>query len=509
MCPSPIHDVGSTSPASVPGRCPRVAETHTGMVFLVGDKAYKVKKPIVTDFLDFSTVERRERACNREVTLNRRLAPDSYLGVAHFTPPECGAAEPVIVMRRYPDEWRLATKVLRGEPVEQELSAVADLLVRFHATAVRGGQVDAQAQVDAIAGRWQENLTELAKFAGGIVPGLSPDVVVGEIDRLATRYIAGRARLFSSRIGDRKIVDGHADLLADDIFCTSGGPALLDCLEFDDRLRYVDIADDAAFLAMDLEFLGRPDLGEYFLQQYRKFSADAAGEDSPASLQDFYIAYRAVVRAKVDCISHTQGDVDAASRAQRHLEIAHRHLRAGAVRLILVGGGPGTGKTTLARLLAERIGAHVISTDDVRAEMVAKGEIAGLAGVFGKGLYTDEKVDAVYDAVLHAAQLSLSSGHSVILDGTWRDARHRDHARSLAVETAAAMIEFSCTATLATAVDRIRSRTETTSQATPEIAAALAAERLKEPWAQAHPVDMTRPVEESVAEAQQICLLNC
>lgn len=508
MCPSPVHDVGSTSPASAPELCPRVAETHTGMVFLVGDKAYKVKKPIVTDFLDFSTVERREHACNREVALNRRLAPDSYLGVAHFTLPGCGAAEPVIVMRRYPDEWRLAAKVLRGGPVEQELSAVADLLVRFHATAVRGGQVDAQAQVDAIAGRWQENVTELAKFAGGIVPGLSPDVV-GEIGRLATRYIAGRALLFSSRIGDRKIVDGHADLLADDIFCLAGGPALLDCLEFDDRLRYIDVVDDAAFLAMDLEFLGRPDLGEYFLQQYRRFSAADGGEDSPASLHDFYIAYRAVVRAKVDGISHTQGDADAASRAQRHLEIAHRHLRAGAVRLILVGGGPGTGKTTLARLLAERIGAHVVSTDDVRAEMVAKGEIAGVAGEFGKGLYTDEKVDAVYDTVLHAAHLSLSSGHSVILDGTWRDARHREHARSLAVETSATVIEFSCTATLATAVDRIRSRTETTSQATPEIAAALAAEHLNEPWAHAHPVDMTRPVAESVAEAQQICLLNC
>ena len=508
MCPAPIHNVGSTHPKSVPELCPRVAETHTGMVFLVGDKAYKVKKPIVTDFLDFSSVERREHACDREVTLNRRLAPDSYLGVAHFTAPGGGAAEPVIVMRRHSDECRLATKVLRAESVEQELSAVADLLVRFHATALRGGDVDAQARGDAIAGRWQENLTELAKFAGGIGPGLSPDVV-GEIDRLATRYISGRAELFASRIGDRKIVDGHADLLADDIFCLAGGPALLDCLEFDDRLRYVDVIDDAAFLAMDLEFLGRPDLGEYFLGQYRKLSADAAGEGPPTSLHDFYIAYRAVVRAKVDCISHTQGDVDAASRAQRHLEIAHGHLRVGAVRLILVGGGPGTGKTTLARLLAERIGAHVISTDDVRAEMVAKGEIAGVAGVFGKGLYTDEKVDAVYDAVLRAAHLSLSSGHSVILDGTWRDARHRDHARSLAVEASATMIEFACTARLATAVDRIRSRTETTSQATPEIAAALAAEHLNEPWAHPHRVDMTRPVAESVAEAQQICLINC
>ena len=162
--------------------------------------------------------------------------------------------------------------------------------------------------------------------------------------------------LFAGRISDRRIVDGHADLLADDIFCLPDGPALLDCLEFDDRLRYVDGIDDAAFLAMDLEFLGRPDLAAHFLGRYLAEARD----DAPESLRHFYIAYRAVVRAKVDCVRHTQGGAGAADSARAHLRVAREHLREGTVRLILVGGGPGTGKTTLARGIADRVGAQVI-----------------------------------------------------------------------------------------------------------------------------------------------------
>lgn len=480
---------------------PLTAETHTGMVFLVGDRAYKVKKPVVTDFLDFSTLESRERACAHELELNSRLAPDSYLGIGHFTPPGGGQGEPVLVMRRHPDERRLATMVRRGDEVEPEVGTIALVLARFHASAARGREVDAEARVDAITARWAENLAELKRYADGVVPGLEPDAVA-ETARLATDFIAGRAVLFARRIAEHKIVDGHADLLADDIFCLDDGPALLDCLEFDDRLRYVDVIDDAAFLAMDLEFLGRPDLGRFFLQEYTRLS----GDDAPAALRDFYIAYRAVVRAKVDCVRYTQGHAEAADDARAHLDIARRHLRSGAVRLILVGGGPGTGKTTLARSLAERIGAEVVSTDDVRADMVRRGELTGSPGTLDEGLYSTANVDAVYDAVLRRAHLSLCEGRSVILDGTWHDGGHRDAARRLAEDVSAVMLQFACTATLDASVARIRARTETTSQVTPEIATALA-DRDEPAWRGAHRIDTSRPLADSVTEATEICCL--
>jgi predicted kinase len=375
------------------------------------------------------------------------------------------------------------------------------VLSRFHASASRGREVDDQARVDAITARWQENLAELARYADGVVPGLDPEVVA-EISRLASTFIAGRSVLFARRIRERKIVDGHADLLADDIFCLQDGPALLDCLEFDDHLRYVDVIDDAAFLAMDLEFLGRPDLAALFLRSYIRLADD----DAPAALCDFYIAYRAVVRAKVDCVRHAQGSLGAADDARRHLDIARDHLRAGAVRLILVGGGPGTGKTTLSRSLAEDIGAQVISTDDVRSEMVRLGEITGTPGVLDEGLYTQENIDAVYDGVLRRAHLGLCEGHSFVLDGTWHEPRHRERARQLAADAGAVEIEFACTAPLDATIARVRSRTETTSQVTPVIATALA-DRVEDAWAGAHPIDTTGPQADSVAQARAQCSL--
>ena len=477
---------------------PQIAETHTGLVILVGDLAYKVKKPVTTDFLDFSTPEARERACAHEVALNRRLSAASYLGVGHFSSPQGTPPEPVIVMRRHPDERRLATLVHRDDDVTGDLALIAELLARFHAGAHRGPEVDAEARQNAIIARWRENLTELARYADGVVPGLDPSMVAETRD-LAVSFAAGRAALFERRISEGRIVDGHADLLADDIFCLPDGPALLDCLEFDDRLRYVDGVDDAAFLAMDLQFLGRADLAEFFLQRYLA----AAGDDAPESLQHFYIAYRALVRAKVDCVRYTQGRAEAAADAQRHLGFALAHLHAAAVRLVLVGGGPGTGKTTLARGLAKELAAEVVSTDDVRAQLAAGGRISGEPGVLGQGLYTPENIEAVYAAVLEAARQSLGNGRTVILDGTWSDPHYRDRARRLAAETHAVTLEFACAAPLDASVERIRTRTETTSQVTPEIAAALAGHG--HTWPECHRIDTTRTPAESVAEALHIC----
>jgi aminoglycoside phosphotransferase family enzyme/predicted kinase len=475
-----------------------VRETHTGIVFLIGDKAYKAKKPVRTDFLDFSTVERRERACAHEVIVNSRLAPDSYLGVAHFSFPSGGPDEPVIVMHRYPDAFRLAWLVEHGQPVDHQLRAIAETLARFHQEAPRDRAIDAQGGVCAISERWQQNLAELHRYADGVIA----QETIREIDRLATQFISGRTALFAQRITDRRAVDGHGDLLADDIFCLPDGPPiLLDCLDFDDRLRYLDSIDDAAFLAMVLEFLGRKDLGDSFLDEY----ARRADDNAPRALKDFYIAYRALVRAKVDCVRIAQGHPEAVAAARRHLDIALGHLRTGTVRLVIVGGGPGTGKTTLARGLGEQIGAQVISTDDVRRELRQSGAIGGAPDIVDAGLYAPDNVSAVYDEVLRRAHMCLCGGVSVILDGTWRDVGQRERARRLAKKCSAPIVEFTCTLALEQAAVRIQNRAATTSDATPAIAAALAEQ--DSGCQDGHAIDTSRPLSDSVAEAHQICCL--
>ncbi len=161
------------------------------------------------------------------------------------------------------------------------------------------------------------------------------------------------------------MVDGHGDLLAEDIFCLDDGPRVLDCLEFDDRLRYVDGLDDAAFLAMDLEQLGTPEAAAFFLAEYSEYS----GDPTPASLRHHYVAYRAFVRAKVSLIQARQGAPGTETAARRLITAALRHLRASAVGLTLVGGLPGSGKSTLSGALADRLGVTLLSSDRLRKEL--------------------------------------------------------------------------------------------------------------------------------------------
>jgi len=500
----PTTDTAGSLTAAA-GAYVEVHETHTGVVLLVGERAYKAKKPVLTDFLDFRTPELRERACRREVALNSRLSAGTYLGIAHLEDPAGGPPEPFVVMRRYRDRDRLAAMVTRGrtgeddESVRGMLDTIAAVLARFHERAERSSTIDTQGSADAVNRRWMENLQELQRYAGATFSEES----LARIQRLFTDFVSGRAPLFAHRIAQGCIVDGHGDLLADDIFWVDGEPAILDCLEFDDELRYVDRIDDAAFLAMDLEFLGRKDLGDYFLERYAARSTQSgASSPAPASLRDFYVAYRALVRAKVDCVRLSQGAAEAGMDAACHLAIATWHLEDGGVRLALIGGNPGTGKSTLAAALAEHVGAQVISTDDVRRQLRDGGAIAGEAGVLDAGLYSPENVMTVYEVALRRAGQCLANGQSVILDGTWRDPHLRALAHRLASETHSALVELMCAVPVDAAAGRITTREPGSSDATPEIAAALAARH--HGWDTAHLLETNRPFENSIREARDI-----
>jgi aminoglycoside phosphotransferase family enzyme len=340
---------------------PEVFETHISWVVMLGDRVYKVKKPVRTGFLDFSTVEARGRACRREVELNRRLAPDVYTGVATMHDEKDRVCEHVVVMRRMPDGRRLSSLVQQGADVEAGLRALAHQIASFHTHAARSPEIDRAGRRDVVASHWEDNFAELAPFAGDVLPADD----MRRVEQLTRSYLGGRSPLFDARIEAGLVRDGHGDLQAEDIFCLEDGPRILDCIEFDERLRYGDVLADVAFLAMDLERLGAAAAAGRFLGYYREF----AGENYPASLAHHYVAYRAQVRAKVACLRHDQGDPAAAVRAAEVLDLSLRHLEQGRVALVLVGGLPGTGKSALATAVADARGWSVLRSDEVRKDL--------------------------------------------------------------------------------------------------------------------------------------------
>ncbi len=463
-------------------------ETHSAVVLIQGDRAYKMKKPVVTDFLDFGTLARREQACARELELNRRLSPDVYLGVGRLTDPTGGPGEPVLVMRRMPDAARLSTVVAGAPEAQSALSALTRMLAEFHDRANRSREIDRAAQVSAVRARWDSLLDGLTD------PPVS-EARVHHLRRLVTRYLDGRKPLFDKRIATGRIVDGHGDLHAGDIFVFPDGFRVLDCLDFDDTLRHVDRLDDIAFLAMDLEFLGHRDIADTLLAEYLTRTDDPA----PPSLRHHYIAYRAVVRAKVNCIRCRQGADDAADHAARHVDLAIRHLEAGAVRLALVGGLPGTGKSTVAQALAHETGAILLSSDHIRAGRRAQGVLAGPAGVYGGGAYRPDARAQVYAVMRAEAETLLAAGHSVVLDASWCAADERRRAARSAADTHAELVEIRCTAPPSVATARITARHGGESEATPAIAAAMAADQAY--WPAAVSLDTTRPLPDSIRAA--------
>lgn len=487
------HEATPVDPAPPPAA---LAETHSSVVFFVGDRAYKLKKPVDLGFLDFRTREARQAVCHDEVTLNRRLEPDVYLGVADVTGPDGSLCDHLVVMRRMPDDRRLSTLVRSGAPVDQQVWHIAHRVAAFHAACPREDAADEAAGVEATRRRWEANTAAMLEM-----PRVLDTSAVATVQELASRYLAGRQPLLASRIAEGRAVDGHGDLQADDIFCLDDGPRILDCLEFDQALRVGDGLADAAFLAMDLERLGRPDLGWMFLDAYRQHSADVW----PRSLAHHQIAYRAQVRAKVRAIRAQQGDADAHHEAVGLLEIATDHLEAARVRLVLVGGLPGTGKSTLASGVGDQIDATVIVSDELRKELAGLPIGQAAPASFEEGIYTQEATDRTYAALLDRAASLLAMGESVVLDASWTDARWRQRARDLAATQVADLTELRCETSRTVAHERIAQRAATggsSSDATAAIADAMATRDLQ--WPEATAIDTSRNAATSRAKALEV-----
>ncbi|MBO0713830.1 MAG: hypothetical protein J2O39_02320 [Acidimicrobiales bacterium] len=406
---------------------PATAETHISVLFFLADLVYKLRKPVRYGFLDFSTRESREADCHREVDLNRRLAPDVYLGVADVVMNGV-PIDHLVVMRRMPESRRLSMMIRRGDDVSGGLRDLARMLASFHASAERSSAIDLAGRPEAAAATWEANFTETEPFVGRFLDESAEE----RLRWLARRYLSGRAPLFRRRIAEGHICDGHGDLQADDIYLLDDGPRVLDCVEFDARLRHGDVLADLAFLAMDLERLGAIEPAHQLLADYQRLS----GVQLPSSLTRHYMASRAYVRAKVACLRAAQGDHWAAQAARHLQQLCLAHLEAGQVRLVLIGGRPVDDPSILAQGLGGAIDASTIRFEDMRRELA--GEPLGTESPAEEG----QAAIMTFGVMLDRARTALGLGESVILDAPWWSEDDRVAARLTASETHSELTEL-------------------------------------------------------------------
>ncbi len=461
-----------------------VVETHVSTLFFVGHRVFKLHKPVKFGFLEFTNEEDRRRDCEREVHLNRRLAPDVYLGVAEVTMDE-QVIDHMVVMRRLPDSRCLASLARQDDELDHWLQLVATRLAEFHRGAERSPEISADGTIEEIRAHWQQVFDESEAYVGSVLDAAADN----EIRRLSLRWIAGRGPLFRQRIAEGRICDGHGDLQADDIFCLDDGVRILDCLEFSDRLRHGDVCADVAFLAMDLERLDCPAEAWKFLRAYQA----EAGERFPAALVHHYWAYRAYIRSMVASLRSAQGDSDAPDLARKLHAMALDHLREAQVRLVLVGGLPGSGKTTLSSELGRVTGWKVLHTDDVR-RLVWKHEenVESDTPPFRSGRYDPSVTRSVYEELLGQAESALALGESVIVDGSWTDASWRLAAASVAERTSSDLTELCLRCSPEVADARILKRLAggaDSSEATSEVRRAMS--MAMDPWPSALGIDTT------------------
>lgn len=465
----------------LPATC---AETHISWVLLTGDRALKILKPLATDVLDHADVERRRLACEQEVELNARLAPDVYRGVASI---RLGGEdlEPVIVMARMPDERRLS-RLLDADEAPDVIRDIARTVASFHGRAQVLDTADAArvSSPTALERRWTDDLDGLRAVGGAGVRERAD-----AIEALVIPYLDGRAPLLRERIEAGMVRDGHGDLLADDIFCLDDGPRILDCLAFSDELRWGDVLADVGFLVMDLQRRGHPELGRAFLHAYCEFSA----EHHPGSLAHLYVAQRALVRAKVTALRNEQ-EGGHEREVDDLLALVDDHLRRTQMRMVLVGGLPGSGKSTFAHRMADEFGWTVLSSDEIRRDLgLRRADLRDDA-------YSSDPVAAVYGEMRRRASQLLSHGISVVLDATWTSADERRLARGTAADARADVLEVRCHAPAEVCRRRVEARSDASlSEATAAVVDVLA-ER-QDPWPEAFVLDTSRSTSDQVWEA--------
>jgi hypothetical protein len=429
----------------------RLVETHISWVFLTGRYAYKVKKPVKLPFVDFSTLALRKRFCDEELRVNRRLAPELYLGVVPIggsaAAPRVGrkpAFEYAVKMREFPADARLDRQLAADGVPAAAFQEFGERLAEFHGSLPRVRGIDA-GDAGAVALR---NVDELSEY---LRPGKNE-----EIQRLRAYTERSRARLtpvFARRAAQGAHRECHGDLHLQNLLWSGGKIVAFDALEFDRTLRDVDVISEAAFPAMDLQAAGRTDLKYRFLNRYLEIGGDYDGLD----VLRFYLVHRALVRAKVAAIKPAQSAA-AQDESQRYLRTALELVEPHRPILVVTHGLSGSGKTSVSDGLAAQLPAIRARSDVERKRLHGLAASARSGSGLGTGLYAAAASRRTYAALATIADAALRNGENAIVDAAFLRRAERLEMRQVAAMNAAYFAIVECTASAAELRRRITTR---------------------------------------------------
>jgi len=422
------------NPSSYP-RKPRYVkhiQTHASHVFIVPPYVYKIKKPVNFGFLDFSTLDKRRYYCEKEVELNSRLC-DAYLGVEEISIRNGNfifgkgdkTIEYAVKMRKLPDRYFLKDLLSRGRVTKCDLIRIIEKLVEFYKGQVVKEEISEYGRPEGIRINIDENFSLSERFIGKTIS----KAAYYAIEFYNDTFLRKKSSLFEERIKKGLIKDCHGDLHIEHINLKPQDVCIYDCIEFNERFRYIDIASDIGFLAMDLDFNSHSDFANFIVSEISKRMGDGTIFD----IVDFYKCYRAYVRGKVESIRSEEAEIpdeqkqSSEERAKRYFKLALRYALFGSKpALIVVFGLIGTGKSTLAHALSDELSCRAISSDGVRKEIMGLRPTERRYEEYDKGIYSRDITEIIYREVLNRGRRAVEEGKIVILDASFSKREFRE-----------------------------------------------------------------------------------
>jgi aminoglycoside phosphotransferase family enzyme/predicted kinase len=410
----------------------RLLQTHASVVAIAPPYVYKVKKRVDLGFLDFTTLEKRKRNCEREFELNSRFCPELYIAISPISVMQgqlCFGAEGQMVdyalqMKQLPDGYFMDQLLKAGKVTTEVLETVLAVLSTFYQKHPPSPSVSAYGNPALIRSSTEENISTLSLYLNKKTQRASLEAIAFFQDT----FLRKNQALFERRVQEKRIQDCHGDLHLNHIHVQQGRVCIFDCIEFNDRFRYIDIASDIAFLAMDLDFNGRPDLASYIHDRM----AELLHDPDMRLLMDFYKCYRACVRAKVEYIASAETEVPAPeriasrSRAKKYQRLALRYALAGTKPVVLIICGKiGSGKSGLAKKLASVLGCAYLCSDMTRKEQWGQPLYQRTSQEDRVRLYAREATDKVYKDLLSQAIDEVKAHKSMVVDATFGQSAHR------------------------------------------------------------------------------------